>query len=401
MYKPNYWTVISFFAFLFSASLTYGYLKNASSSILLWISIIWVVTFIFGMLFLKSIEFLSLFYKINYASYLVISFILLAASLTAAIISVDRDYSRTQFDRNIEAISLYGFIVSFPIVIIANAALLLTYSSKSYKSNVARMRNDWQAINSAAKTNESRELREPGALLGTENNVIDRVILSMLFRAEASVRTSKFSILIMIILVCIGGTASVGTVALDQFSKVRELEKHRGNLIKLSDQFLGNNLRVTVTRDTSAYEDPYEGSVGSRKRFHTDIYIQDSLTLASIKYTLEELYGSKDSYKDIIDKINQQSTFSTNEIIMRISIAALTLFLVQVFFHIYRFNQKQATSLFTRSEVFELHKENDADKKNLREILASKLEESPKFGKSPSTPIEQVINIAEKAKGAG
>jgi hypothetical protein len=37
----------------------------------------------------------------------------------------------------------------------------------------------------------------------------------------------------------------------------------------------------------------------------------------------------------------------------------------------------------------------------LREILASKIEENPKFGNTPSTPIEQIINIADKAKSNG
>lgn len=31
-------------------------------------------------------------------------------------------------------------------------------------------------------------------------------------------------------------------------------------------------------------------------------------------------------------------------------------------------------------------------------MLTAKLEENPKFGNAPSTPVEQIINIADKGK---
>ena len=86
---------------------------------------------------------------------------------------------------------------------------------------------------------------------------------------------------------------------------------------------------------------------------------------------------------------------------MRVAIAALTFFLVQVFLRIYKYNKQQNTSLLTKAEVLELFNEPGTDMKKLREILASKIEENPKFGNSPTTPIEQIIHIAEKAKSNG
>ena len=136
----------------------------------------------------------------------------------------------------------------------------------------------------------------------------------------------------------------------------------------------------------------------------TYVFRKDSTIAKSIKESIETTFGSLEdtkNYKQLLENIQKKESYNLSEIIMRVAIAALTFFLVQVFLRIYKYNKQQYTSLLTKAEVLELFNEPGTDMKKLREILASKIEENPKFGNTPTTPIEQIINIADKAKSNG
>lgn len=214
---------------------------------------------------------------------------------------------------------------------------------------------------------DSNKLKEHSEeLLGKGNTILDRVIASILSRANLSNRIINFSLIIMIVIVAIGGGASFGTVALNEAKKIRDLESERLKLVSII-----NNIRES---DTLKFPISYEKTIKA----------------------VDARLGDENTYKTTIEKIEKQSNISWTDIAMRITIAALTLFLVQIFFHIYKFNQQQASQLFTKAEIMELYKESGADQNALRSGLLSKIDSTPNFEKTPPTPTEQFINIIGK-----
>lgn len=220
------------------------------------------------------------------------------------------------------------------------------------------------------KNNEKVDVEIKEQLLGRGNTILDKVITSILYRANASNRVISFTLVIMLVIVAIGGSASFGTVALNEAKKIRELESERLKMLDI---------------------------------VHT-IQTADSSKLAERNKELREIitsrYGDENSYKNIVENIEKQSYVSWPDIAMRITIAALTLFLVQIFFHIYKYNQQQSSHLFTKAETLELYKETGADQGELRIGLLSKVDSNPKFDKAPTTPTEQFFHAINKAKDA-
>lgn len=198
--------------------------------------------------------------------------------------------------------------------------------------------------------------------------ILEKVIQSILIRVSSSNRAVTFSLIIMVLMVIIGGGASFGTVALSEANKIRELEVERGNLLRLT--YLLN---------------------------HPDS-IKDNNHYKEIRERISLKYGNQNSYKNLLENIEKQSYISWPDIAMRITIAALTLFLVQIFFHIYKYNQQQASQLMNKAETLELFREADANQAELRTFLLSKSDFSTKFDKSPVSPTEQIINIIGKSK---
>jgi hypothetical protein len=210
---------------------------------------------------------------------------------------------------------------------------------------------------------------EPNQFVEKDRTGIEKVISAVALRAKSSTKMTSVSLVIMIVIVFIGGGTSIGTVALNEAGKLRELEIERLKLIKLTN---------TLT-DTSVHKDT---------------------AFAHIKKLIGERYGTENSYQKLIEDIQKQSYISWPDIVMRVTIAALTLFLVQVFFHIYKYNRQQSSNLFTKAEILELYKDPEADRDELRRILLSKTDPHLKFEKDPSSPSEQIIQIIEKNKDA-
>ena len=93
----------------------------------------------------------------------------------------------------------------------------------------------------------------------------------------------------------------------------------------------------------------------------------------------------RDKYT-IIAKAIEGDHINWEHIAMRGTIAALTIFLVQIFFHIFKYNQTQESLLSSKAEVLELYKEDEPKRKDLRAYFLSKIDSNPAFSKSPKAP---------------
>jgi hypothetical protein len=221
--------------------------------------------------------------------------------------------------------------------------------------------------------NIQQEASQSHEILGKGNTTIDRVIGSTVSRASSASKMIIVSLAMMVILVLIGGSASIGTLALNEIEKVRELEKEKQKMVSITMSML--NLRDSVSINTIAKER------GAWLR---------------ISNKLKEINAN--SYDDLIKNSLREKNISWEDIAMRVTIAALTLFLVQIFFHIYKYSQQQESNLFAKAEILELYKDEDADKKDLRKGMLDKLEASVSFGKTPRTPTEQMLSALTSAK---
>lgn len=196
-----------------------------------------------------------------------------------------------------------------------------------------------------------------------DKSVLESVINTITLRANSANRTIGFSLAAMVVIVIIGGSASFGTVALNESKKIRELEAERQQLLEMINTVdISDNSTVSKQRD-------------------------------EIKKIITNRYGTADSYQDLLKNIEKQSYVSWPDIAMRVTIAVLTIFLVQIFFHIYKYNQRQLSHLNSKAETLELYTQDGANQAELRSGLLSKIDLNPKFDKSPSPLSEQIINI--------
>lgn len=84
---------------------------------------------------------------------------------------------------------------------------------------------------------------------------------------------------------------------------------------------------------------------------------------------------------------------------MRTSIALLTIFLVQIFFNIYKYFQGHTNYLENKLETILLYLDPSVpveQKAVLRRVLLSKIGGMPNFGRTPVAPLDQLVDIAEK-----
>ena len=117
----------------------------------------------------------------------------------------------------------------------------------------------------------------------------------------------------------------------------------------------------------------------------------------------ENLQKSISSINEGLHNLNSSSSINWEEIITRICIAAFTLFLCQIFYQIYRYNQNVAAYLHSKAQILELYKGNKDEKNNkdeklkdLRSVLLAKLESFPRFEKIPSSILQDAIKIMSK-----
>lgn len=136
-------------------------------------------------------------------------------------------------------------------------------------------------------------------------------------------------------------------------------------------------------------------SEGSTRSIAKDIKAE----IKKISKDLPKTYGDKNTYKEAIDNVERISNISWPDIAARVTIALLTLFLVQIFFSVYRFNRQLSSILSAKAEALELIGQDKEDEKLLRqELVATVKESTPGFGPIPKTFLQEAIDFANKLK---
>lgn len=385
-YIPSLSTITVSFIILWISTEALNYISNQDTFFILYTTGAWIMAFVSAILYSKIIELLSLFFfKVKEFTYLILIFPLAPIFYILSNIPSSEDFrwQLTGYSKFFDTLFTIDIFIIFSTIVI----LCIILCSKQYLETLTKVTKN---ITEASPFPPNSILSEPELLLGQGNTNVDRVIKSLFYRANRAEKTAKLSLALLVLLVFIGGSISIGTIALNQFSKLRQLEKVRQNIVFAIDQI-----------DNRTF--PFE--IRDRKdSIHFYARQLDSVVANSIKESIKATFGNLEdtkNYKQLLENIQKKESYNISEIIMRVAIAALTFFLVQVFLRIYKYNKQQCTSLLTKAEVLELFNEPGTDMKKLREILAAKIEENPKFGNTPTTPIEQIINIADKAKSNG
>jgi hypothetical protein len=383
-YNPSLSTITVCFIIAWIITELLSYISNKGISFILYTSLGWAFAYVLAITFSKTIEFVSLFVlNAQKLSYAILVFPLASTTFILSEISTNSSLQWLLLSKDFIKIL---FTIEICLIIAFIIQLCSFFYSKEYIKALANLTQSTIDISSSSS---NKILIEPELLLGQGTSIIDRIIRSLFYRANRSEKAAKISLIIIVFLVFTGGSISIGTIALDQFSKLRQLEKVRQDMLSIINRI--DTTTTFVMTDKTSYSTTY-------------VFRKDSTMAKSIKETIETTFGTLEdtkNYKELLENIQKKESYNLSEIIMRVAIAALTFFLVQVFLRIYKYNKQQNTSLLTKAEVLELFNEPGTDMKKLREILASKIEENPRFGSTPTTPIEQIINIADKAKSNG
>jgi hypothetical protein len=215
-------------------------------------------------------------------------------------------------------------------------------------------------------------------LLGQNNDFIARVIHTVLSRSARSERAANFSLTVMLVLVMVGGMASFGLWAFTHADRISTLEKEHGNLIKLQKEMREVQEKLGGDREEVA------------------------LRLNNLYNFIEQNYSTSANYEATLNSLKLQSQSNYADIAIRVTIAVLTIFLVQVFFSVYKYNHHHANMLAAKAEALELAgNDTDARKELSREAVSIVKESVPSFSPYPRTPIEEAIMMAEKLKKSG
>lgn len=169
---------------------------------------------------------------------------------------------------------------------------------------------------------------------------------------------AKTSLLAITIIVVAGIMASYGVDLFNKYENIRQLNARASEVGRLLNQV---DMKGVIDKDSVAR------IVKEYAQFHK-------------------------SYAETLLHIEEQSKTSWTDIAMRITIAALTLFLVQVFFHIYKYNKMREAALQSKLDVLILFDDPKADLNTLRAELLAKLGSDPRFDRSPPTMIDQAAN---------
>jgi hypothetical protein len=210
------------------------------------------------------------------------------------------------------------------------------------------------------------------SFLGRGDGYIDRVINSVIRRSVKSEQVANFSLTIMLILVMIGGMASFGLWVFTHADRISTLEYERSKLTKLQTE-------VKEIRDKlGANSESLKPQIDRLLKF------------------IEDNYSESEPYKVAIARLSQQSQTNYADIAIRVTIAVLTIFLVQVFFSVYKYNRHLAIMLAAKAEALELAGNDDDARKELSREAVSIIKESvPGFGPQPRTPIDHAVRAVE------
>jgi hypothetical protein len=212
--------------------------------------------------------------------------------------------------------------------------------------------------------------------LGVGEETIGRVIISVVRRSLRSEQIATFSLRVMIVLVIVGGMASFGLWMFTHADRISSLESERIKLLALQSE-------IKDTRDKlgAAATDDIKAQLDRVNKF------------------IDQNYSGSESFKDTLNRLSLQSQTNYADIAIRVTIAVLTIFLVQVFFSVYKYNRHLAIILAAKAEALELVGSDDGARKELsKEAIGIVKESIPGFGAQPKTPLEQLVSAFEKVR---
>lgn len=140
----------------------------------------------------------------------------------------------------------------------------------------------------------------------------------MLWRSTKSEGTANFSLYVMLGLVFVGGMASSGLWALTDADRFNSQEAERNKLLALQSDVKG--LREELGPGGEDLKNQLDRVVG---------YIGRN-------------YQTSPTYEETLKRLSLQSQTNVADIAIRVTIAVLTIFLVQVFFSVYKYNRHLA-----------------------------------------------------------
>ncbi|HEX8499570.1 MAG TPA: hypothetical protein VF659_03180 [Pyrinomonadaceae bacterium] len=168
--------------------------------------------------------------------------------------------------------------------------------------------------------------------------------------------------------------ASFGLWAFTHADRINTLESERNKILAME-----RGLELLQARAANADDKELKTSVDSLLK------------------TVKDTYSTSPNYEATLNRLSQQSQTNLPDIAVRVTIAVLTIFLVQVFFSVYKYNRHLSMMLAAKAEALELAGSDEAAKKKLSlEAVDIVKEGLPGFGPSPRTPMEEVIRAAER-----
>ncbi|MGA9994087.1 MAG: hypothetical protein WBP93_01675 [Pyrinomonadaceae bacterium] len=296
--------------------------------------------------------------------------------LAPALIQIGQDITLYFANRSIYKSfdNIYLLLVVLDISLVVVGALLLRSVYIEHVTRLAVADTELKASVSPANDILSASFI-PFSLLGGGNGYVDRVIKSVIDRSIKSERHANFSLTVMLILVMIGGMASFGLWAFTHAERISTLEDEKNKLIKLQGG-IQDALNKLGSNDPEAKQ-----------------------SLERINEFIKNNYPNSETYRDTLNRLSQQSQSNYADIAIRVTIAVLTIFLVQVFFAVYKYNRHLANMLAAKAEALELAGSDDDSRKELsREAVSIVKESVPGFGTHPRTPFEEVVQMADKLR---
>lgn len=294
--------------------------------------------------------------------------------LVPALIQIGQDITSLDIGRTtgervlVEAI--YFLLANLDVIVIFFGVRLL---HAAYRTRIAPI--DVQLVSSETAVppeNTSPAQNFPSTLLGRGDGYIDRVIRSVTGRSIKSENMASISLIVMMILVIAGGMASFGLWALTHADRISTLEAERNKLISLQSDVKEVRDKLNASEDVKAHLD-------------------------RLNKFIDQNYSTSESYKEALNRLSLQSQTNYADIAIRVTIAVLTIFLVQVFFAVYKYNRHLAIMLAAKAEALELAGNDDDARKELSREAVNIIKESvPGFAPYLRTPIEEATRMVEK-----
>jgi hypothetical protein len=222
-------------------------------------------------------------------------------------------------------------------------------------------------------TQRDAGISAPDAITPSPDVVIHtRVTEIIRARSERTSDNARLSMIIMIVLVLVGGGASVGLWFFGQLDRVRSIEVERNKLVALS-----SGLETL----------PHIAGPDQPK------------AIAELQNQIQFQFGQNNTYQQFLRDIAERTQTSWPDIAIRVTLAVLTLFLVQIFFAVYKYSQHLSNVLAAKAEALELLSVTPEDRQHVRnEMIALVREGVPGFGSGPNTPLQEILELLGKLR---